>query len=145
MGRKKDIFHDNWYFFIILGNVSLFFYHRDFYFWTLSCFLFIILASGPSPPRSPRRQEHGHTTSRVPVVICSRSQEQRCSHRRKSSWRHEAVPATAVDVCAAAAAASCPGATPSAAAANPDVDNPSELPAAARGGNPDPDQIGTHL
>ena len=25
MGRKNDIFHDNWYFFIILGNVSLFF------------------------------------------------------------------------------------------------------------------------
>ena len=46
MGRKKDIFHDNWYFFIILGNVSLFFYTRDFYFWTPSCFLFIILASG---------------------------------------------------------------------------------------------------
>ena len=25
LGRKNDIFHDNWYFFIILGNVSLFF------------------------------------------------------------------------------------------------------------------------
>ena len=44
MGRKNDTFHDNWHFFIILGNVSLFFFHRDFYFWTLSCFLFIILA-----------------------------------------------------------------------------------------------------